>query len=383
MNFGSRLKQIRESQMLSASKLSKQSNLSQSFIWRIESGEKQPTLETLKKLAQGLGISLGELLGEELMSGPESPRIDRIINNIRKLSAEQADALDSFVASLANGHAAGDNLLTLQAVNLNQSDQDNFEIELTFSANVAAIMDHRIPDGTKRNIACFRLFDDGMKEILIDVIPGSRRMPGQKAERTFIVKPRTRLVKDRAYKLTISKLLQANNYKYLKQNYTVIFNTHEIINITPYSKKLCAPHLSLTLDGGNISPGDENVPVNADIKLVFSNNVIANEVRDNNMNCFSLVSSKKQPVEIDVIMFEQSNNSEQNREVLIRPRHGLQCKTVYILTISEGLQGANKKRLGTDKIITFTTGEANITGDEQNGVTIAHIQSDKAKARSV
>ncbi|MDD2509885.1 MAG: hypothetical protein PHP26_01055 [Syntrophomonas sp.] len=41
MNFGSRLKQIRKSQMISAPKLSKQSGLSQSFIWRIESGKQQ------------------------------------------------------------------------------------------------------------------------------------------------------------------------------------------------------------------------------------------------------------------------------------------------------------------------------------------------------
>ncbi|MEN6325905.1 MAG: helix-turn-helix transcriptional regulator, partial [Syntrophomonas sp.] len=39
MDFGSRLKQLREGRKLSTSKLSKQSGLSQSFIWRIESGE--------------------------------------------------------------------------------------------------------------------------------------------------------------------------------------------------------------------------------------------------------------------------------------------------------------------------------------------------------
>ena len=131
--------------MLSASKLAKQSGLSQSFICRIESGEKQPSLETLRKLSQGLGMSLGELLGEELLSEPESPKINRIIANMRKLPVEQVDALDLFIASLSNGHAAGENPLTLQAINLNHSDEDGFEIELVFSANVSAIMEHRIP----------------------------------------------------------------------------------------------------------------------------------------------------------------------------------------------------------------------------------------------
>ncbi len=372
MNFGNRLKQIRERQMLSTSKLSKQSGLSQSFIWRIESGEKQPTLETLRKLSLGLGMSLGELLGEELLSEPESPKINRIVSNIRKLPVEQVDALDLFISSLSQGHAAGENPLTLQAINLNHPDKDGFEIELVFSANVSAIMDHRIPDGTKRNMTGFHLFDDGMKEVPIDVIPGNKKMLGQRAERAFIVRPQIRLTDGRAYKLNISKLLQANNYKYLKENHTITFSTYEIIDITPFNKKLCSPYLSMTLDGSNISSGDENVPVNTDIRLTFSSNVVANAVRNHNLQCFSMESSKKQPVEIDVTMAEPNDNSEKKKEIIIHPRHGLHRNTVYILTISENLQGANQKLLGTDKIITFTTGNANITGtDEQDGSSIA------------
>ncbi|SFH10055.1 Ig-like domain-containing protein [Desulfotomaculum arcticum] len=372
MNFGNRLKQIRESRMLSTSKLSKQAGLSQSFIWRMESGEKQPTLETLKKLSQGLGMSLGELLGEELLSEPESTKINRIISNIRKLPVEQVDALDLFIASLSSGHSAGENPLTLQAINFNHTNKDGFEIELVFSANVSAIMEHRIPDGTKRNMAGFHLFDDGMKEVPIDVIPGNKRTFGKKAEKTFIIKPRLRLDDGRTYKLTISKLLQANNYKYLKENHTIMFSTSEIIDIKPFNKKLCSAYLSLTLDGSNIVSGNENIPVNTDIKLTFSNNVITNAVRKHNLQCFSLESSKKQPVEIDVIMAEPNDNSEKKKEIIIHPRQGLHSNTAYILTISESLQGGNQKLLGTDKIITFTTGDANITStDEKDGSSIA------------
>jgi transcriptional regulator with XRE-family HTH domain len=372
MNFSSRLKQIKESRMITTSKLAKQSGLSQSFIWRIESGEKQPTLETLRKLSLGLGMSLGELLGEELLSEPESPKIKRIISNIRKLPVEQVDAFDLFITSLSNGHAAGENPLTLQKINLNHPDQDGFEIELVFSANVSAIMDHRIPEGTKRNMAGFHLFDDGMKEVPVNVIPGNERILGRRAERTFIVRPQTRLTEGRAYKLNISKLLQANNYKYLKKNHTILFSTHEIIGITPFNKKLCGPYLSLTLDGSNVASGDENVPVNTDIKLTFSNNVVTNAVREHNLRCFSLESSKKQPVDIDVIMVEPHGSSEKKKEIIIHPKHGLHRNTAYVLTISEKLQGSNQKRLGTDKVITFTTGDENITStDEQEGISIA------------
>lgn len=358
--------------MLSTSKLSKQSGLSQSFIWRIESGEKQPTLETLRKLAQGLGISLGELLGEELLSEPESPRINRIVSNIRKLPAEQVNALDLFIASLSSGHTVGDNPLILQAVNLNHANQDCFEIELVFSANVSAVMEHRIPDGTNRNMNGFRLFDSGMEELPINVIPGNKAIFGKKAERTFIIRPRNRLTDGMEYKLTISRLLQANNYKYLKENHTIMFSTSEIMDVTPWNKKLCGSFLSLTLEDSSIDSGAEGIPVDTDIKLTFSNNVIAGEVRERNRQCFALENSKRRPVEIDVMMAEPNDNSEKKNEIIIRPRHGLHSNTVYILTISGSLQSAGKKLLGTDKIITFTTGDAKISGaGEQNGTSIA------------
>lgn len=372
MNFATRLKQLRESRMLTTSKLSKQSGLSQSFIWRMESGEKQPTLETLGKLSQGLGISLGELLGEELLIEPESPKINRIINNIRKLPAEQVDALDLFIASLVSGHTSGENPLTLQGINLNHSDQDGLEIELVFSNNVSAIMEHRIPDGTQRNMTGFHLYDDEMKEVPINVIPGNKRIFGKKADRTFIVRPQTQLTNGRTYKLNISKFLQANNYKYLKENHTVTFSTSEIIDITPFNPKLCNAYLSLTLEGSNIQSGDENIPVNTDIKLTFSNNVIMNAVRERNRQCFSLESSKKQPVEIDVIMADPNDHSEKKKEIIIHPKQDLYSNTVYLLTISENLQSGNQKLLGTDKVITFTTGKANIIGaGEQDGSSIA------------
>jgi transcriptional regulator with XRE-family HTH domain len=371
MNFGSRLKQIRESRMLSTTKLSKQSGLSQSFIWRIESGEKQPTLGTLRKLSQGLGMSLGELLGEELLSEPQSSRINSIISNIRRLPTEQVDALDLFISTLTNGHASGEHLLALQAINLNRSAQDDFEIELVFSVNVSAVMDHKIPDGTKRNMECFHIFDDRNKEVPIEVIPGNKRMHGQKAGRTFIIRPLTGLADGPHYKILISKFLQANNYRYLKDDHTIIFSTHEIMNITPFNRELCNSYLALSLISSNIVTG-KDIPVDTDIKLIFSNNVIANAVREHNLQCFSLDSSKKQAVEIDVIMAEPNDNSEKQNEIIIRPRQVLQSNTVYVLTVCESLQAHNQKRLGFDKIITFTTGSANVTDtDESTGLSIA------------
>lgn len=358
--------------MLSTSKLAKLSGLSQSFIFRIETEEKQPTLETLRKLSRGLGISLGELLGEEMLNEPQSPKISRIVGNIRKLPVELTDALDLFLVSLSSGYAAGENPLTLQAINLNSSAPDGFEIEVVFSANVSAVMDHRIPDGTIRNMSGFHLFDQEMKEVPIKVIPGCNKILGQKADRTFFIKPLVKLLDGKLFRLTISKLLQANNYKYLKENHTILFATHEIVDITPYNQKLCSPYLSLALENSNITSGDENIPINCEIKLTFSNNVITEAVRDCNMTCFSLRNSKNQPVEIEVIMAEPGDNSDKKREIIIRPKHALQPHSVYILTISENLQGGNQKILGIDKVISFATAEANISSIHgQDGLSYA------------
>lgn len=372
MDFGSRLKQLRENRKLSTSKLSKQSGLSQSFIWRIESGEKQPTLETLKKLSQGLGMSLGELLGQDLMSKPQSSKINRIASNIRRLPPEQVDALDLFIASLSDGHGSGEHTLALKAINLNHFEPEGFEIELVFSANVSAVMEHRIPDGMQRNLECFRLFDENMKEVPIELIPGNKRMYGKIAGRTFIVRPLSRLADRKAYKILISKFLQANNYSYLKEDHAILFSKREIMDITPFNQELCNSYLSLMLVRSNIASGAENVPVDKDIKLTFSNNIIAEAVRENNLQCFSLESSKKQPVDIKVIMAEPDDDSERQREIIIHPQQNLQSNTAYVLTISESLRGANKKSLGIDKIITFTTGAANSSADgEQDGLSIA------------
>ncbi|UWG97994.1 hypothetical protein LPY66_04085 [Dehalobacter sp. DCM] len=54
-----------------------------------------------------------------------------------------------------------------------------------------------------------------MTTIGANLIPGNNERFGQKAERTFIIRPQCQLAKGKPYKLIISKLLQANNYKYL------------------------------------------------------------------------------------------------------------------------------------------------------------------------
>jgi len=53
---------------LSQAELHRKSGVSQSQISDIISGEKSPTLRTMEKLAVALGVTVGQLIGEELKS---------------------------------------------------------------------------------------------------------------------------------------------------------------------------------------------------------------------------------------------------------------------------------------------------------------------------
>ncbi|MFT6179800.1 MAG: transcriptional regulator with XRE-family HTH domain [Akkermansiaceae bacterium] len=60
--FSKRLTETREKARLSKNQLSERSGLSQSYLVRLEQGERNPTLETLVRLSHGLEIPLVELV---------------------------------------------------------------------------------------------------------------------------------------------------------------------------------------------------------------------------------------------------------------------------------------------------------------------------------
>lgn len=62
MRIGKRLKAIRIARGLSQARLSKLSNVSQSYISELEADEKNPTIPIIEKIAAALGISVAELL---------------------------------------------------------------------------------------------------------------------------------------------------------------------------------------------------------------------------------------------------------------------------------------------------------------------------------
>lgn len=88
-NLGPRIVALREEQRVSLSELARVSGISKSLLHRIENQEgSNPELGTLRKIAQALRITVGELLGNE------------VVQSARQLPEERPEWLTKLVARL-------------------------------------------------------------------------------------------------------------------------------------------------------------------------------------------------------------------------------------------------------------------------------------------
>lgn len=74
-NIGQRIRQLRESRSMTQSQLQAKSRVSRSYLSRIESGQMTPSLGTLEKIAEALGVGLNrffvpESTGQTLLEDP-------------------------------------------------------------------------------------------------------------------------------------------------------------------------------------------------------------------------------------------------------------------------------------------------------------------------
>ena len=108
-SLGQRLKRLRTACDMDVATLAEASGLSKPYIWQIEEGRrKTPSGEKLLKLASGLGVTVGELLGaeegithEELSETPEA--LQKLVRSRgRKLDIRRED-----VAMLRGLHYRG------------------------------------------------------------------------------------------------------------------------------------------------------------------------------------------------------------------------------------------------------------------------------------
>jgi transcriptional regulator with XRE-family HTH domain len=101
MNIGKLLKDYRNRMGLSQKKLSHHTGISQSFISSIESNKQSPTITTLERICEVLGVTIAEFFSKSDNAVPDSLR--PLLDNARKLSPAQRKNLINFLESLNKG----------------------------------------------------------------------------------------------------------------------------------------------------------------------------------------------------------------------------------------------------------------------------------------
>ena len=90
MEYGKRIKALREAKKISIYRLSQDSGISQGHISDLENGINQPTIETLKRILAPLGCSLSEFFNEGEIS-VLSEKEKELVASFRTMPDEKAE----------------------------------------------------------------------------------------------------------------------------------------------------------------------------------------------------------------------------------------------------------------------------------------------------
>ena len=90
MEYGKRIRALREAKKISIYRLSQDSGISQGHISDLENGINQPTIETLKRLLAPLGCSLSEFFNEGEVS-VLSEKEKELVASFRTMPDEKAE----------------------------------------------------------------------------------------------------------------------------------------------------------------------------------------------------------------------------------------------------------------------------------------------------
>lgn len=109
-NIGQRIRQLRESRGMTQSQLQARSRVSRSYLSRIESGQMTPSLGTLEKISEALGVGMNRFFvpqsnGEALM---EDPFIQGLRPFLRQLDSEQWQSILKRLQAISD-HVTGVN----------------------------------------------------------------------------------------------------------------------------------------------------------------------------------------------------------------------------------------------------------------------------------
>lgn len=101
MDISRRLKNVRKAKGISVYKLSQLSGVSETHIRDLERGDRNPSIDTLSKLAVPLGLSLPELLNDTDSVSYINEKEKTLVEYFRHLSDDKADILLAFLKTLA------------------------------------------------------------------------------------------------------------------------------------------------------------------------------------------------------------------------------------------------------------------------------------------
>lgn len=104
MGFGARLAKIREQTGFTQSSLARAVGLSQSAVSQIEAGERNPSYETIRQLAEAMNLSPAHLVGGEMEGLSEEETA--LFRQYRGLTDDARRELEQFAAYLRAKHSA-------------------------------------------------------------------------------------------------------------------------------------------------------------------------------------------------------------------------------------------------------------------------------------
>ena len=93
MKIAERLKTLRKTRNISVYQLSKLSGVSETHIRDLERGDRNPSFDTLSRLAEPLGISLSEFFNENADIVYLSDEEKELVDRFRQLSKDRSDSL--------------------------------------------------------------------------------------------------------------------------------------------------------------------------------------------------------------------------------------------------------------------------------------------------
>lgn len=96
-----RIRALRTQRGLTQEALCERAGISRDAVTRIESGSRVPTIDTLDRLAKGLGVSVSELVQTSPLKAPKQPMpVRRVVALLEEQSAEVQEAAEEIVRAL-------------------------------------------------------------------------------------------------------------------------------------------------------------------------------------------------------------------------------------------------------------------------------------------